>query len=119
MSSRPLRPCAHPGCTELIRDSRYCPIHRTVARAIDNNRPASQDRGYDTRWVQVRTWWRKRHPMCADCLNAGVVRRADLVHHIVPIGAGGARYDHANLVSLCVLCHARRHRSLGEGGSKD
>lgn len=117
MSSRPLRPCAHPGCKELIRDGRYCPTHQP-APAADNNRPASQARGYDTRWVQVRTWWRKRHPMCDDCLSAGVVRRADLVHHIVPIGAGGERYDHANLVSLCGPCHAKRHRGLGEGDSK-
>lgn len=112
MSTRPQKPCRHPGCLALVRDSAYCPAH-APSPAQDQNRPASQERGYDARWVQIRTWWRKRHPLCADCLDAGRVTRADLVHHIVPISAGGSRHDLNNLVSLCTRCHARRHSSMG------
>jgi 5-methylcytosine-specific restriction endonuclease McrA len=70
-------------------------------RAADRMRPSSRQRGYDADWERYRADHLRRHPWCGICGQKAVE-----VHHIVPIGAGGARLDDANLQSLC-----RRHHS--------
>jgi 5-methylcytosine-specific restriction endonuclease McrA len=47
-------------------------------------------------------------------LKRGHLSKAEIVHHIQPIESGGEVLAMDNLVSLCRVCHGKRHR--GEGG---
>ena len=59
---------------------------------------------YDTAdWKRIAALQLARQPLCQAC--PGIVA-ATLVDHIVPITAGGAERDPANLQSLCRCCHA-------------
>ena len=60
--------------------------------------------GYSGWWATIRLRQLTQYPMCNRC---GVV--ATVVHHIVPIEAGGARFDYSNLESLCEPCHRLHH----------
>jgi len=42
----------------------------------------------------------------------GLVKQADMVHHIVAIADGGDRLAYSNLLSLCWACHGK----VGPGG---
>lgn len=73
------------------------------------------------RWHTVRAAVIARdRGLCRDCADAGLIRAATEVHHIVPVetaGASAARMqqlalDQTNLVSLCHACHQQRHREL-------
>jgi 5-methylcytosine-specific restriction protein A len=59
---------------------------------------------YDTaNWKRIAAWQFRRQPLCEACAD---VVAATLVDHIIPIKAGGAMRDAANLQSLCRECHA-------------
>lgn len=61
---------------------------------------------YDTaNWKAIAALQLRRQPLCQSC--DGVVQ-ATLVDHIIPIKAGGAERDPANLQSLCRECHAAK-----------
>lgn len=55
-------------------------------------------------WTTIRQRQLTQFPLCARC---GLV--ATVVHHIVPIEAGGHRFDYSNLESLCEPCHRLHH----------
>lgn len=59
-------------------------------------------------WKRARDAKLRRDPLCQACLYVGVQREADHVDHAVPIAAGGALLDDAQLVSLCLPCHSRK-----------
>jgi 5-methylcytosine-specific restriction protein A len=69
-------------------------------------RGTANERGYDADWQRLRLAVLSREPFCRRCAAEGRTTGATLVDHIVPIRAGGARLDDANLQPLCVLCHA-------------
>lgn len=43
------------------------------------------------------------------CQHCGQYGGTLHTHHITPVAEGGAKYDHDNLVTLCVDCHKRVH----------
>ena len=55
------------------------------------------------RWHRVRKIQLALHPLCAICRK----RAATQVDHIVPLEAGGEKYDQDNLRSVCAGCHSR------------
>lgn len=68
------------------------------------------------KWKPIRDAYIASHPLCEDCLAAGVTTVAEDVHHIrsfmeVPEGwqRDALAYDWENLVSLCRACHRKRH----------
>lgn len=69
-------------------------------------------------WVKVRQWVMSRdHGLCQHCLQgrhgSKRMRRAVLVHHIVPLMEAPERgLDENNLVSLCSQCHEREHARM-------
>lgn len=69
-------------------------------------RPPAHKRGYDSRWYRVRRSYIIKHPLCEKCSLLGRTVMAAIVDHIVPLSAGGPKYDHSNLQSLCRSCHA-------------
>lgn len=86
--------------------------HRVAAprRRDDTHRPNAAARGYCDRrhraWraaVLTRDAW-----TCRQCGRVCAGHREAHADHIVPIAAGGDRYDIANGQTLCAACHARK-----------
>ncbi len=110
MPQKPLKPCAYPGCPELIREGRYCPKHKTIAGREYNStvRRPDHSKVYGYRWQQIRDQYLSKHPLCERCQAAGRLVPADLVHHKVPTELGGG-HEESNLMSLCNSCHNKIH----------
>jgi 5-methylcytosine-specific restriction protein A len=124
MPSAMLRPCAEPGCAELVAATR-CAQH---ARAQDGRRGSPQARGYDNAWKRLvqlfkaRLVHREIAPVCgarlpgapvtADsrCAADGRLNATRLhVDHIVPHKGDRQRFrDLLNLQLLCVSCHSAK-----------
>lgn len=119
MGDKPLRPCKHPGCTQLVRDG-YCTAH--------------QPRRVDSRTDEAKRWhrlydqdiWRKvlrplqlaEEPYCRECAKHGVTTRATEVDHIVPHKGDKTLFlDRANHQSLCHICHSRKTAAENGGFS--
>jgi 5-methylcytosine-specific restriction endonuclease McrA len=72
-------------------------------------RGSPRDRGYDARWDRLSIEFRRRHPFCIFCEQAGRDTLTDLVDHIVPVvDRPDLRYDWENLCSLCKRCHGKK-----------
>lgn len=56
--------------------------------------------------AHIRDEYIKQHPYCEYC---GKPVKADHVHHIIPLIAGGDNRS-SNLISLCVECHGKVHK---------
>src|SRR5690606_14184446 len=133
---RPKRPCATPGCPELVQPPKvYCPDHewtdeqrreyrRRVDRDYDRSRRDRRAREFykSKEWERVRRIVLTRDEyLCQRCLEARRVRLATTVDHIVPISEDwGRRLDLDNLRALCDACHnavrSEQRRASGTGG---
>lgn len=111
MPRKPKKPCAYPGCPELVQSGR-CENHskeykKQKWKEADKNRPPSSQRGYDSRWRKVRRMKLARQPLCEECQKHARVKQAEEVHHTVPLAQGGSnRFE--NLESLCRTCHNQK-----------
>jgi len=104
-----MTPCTYPGCPRAAQHKGRCAEHRHLDR-----RPHSDDRGYDRTWRRLRQRVIAEQPLCVRCLERGIVRPADLVHHIVPISVDPTlRLAPRNLQPLCRDCHGEVHRRGG------
>ena len=120
MPRQPLRPCAKPGCPELVRPpERYCERHRWT----EGERKRERHRVYDeqlrderaTSFYRSRAWKAVRlqvlvrdNYLCQECLRENRITRATTVHHIVPLAEDWERrLDPDNLESVCSSCHNR------------
>ena len=118
MAMRSVRPCAHPGCRELVRTG-YCDKHRPK----DRNRRSAEAADWHT-WYTLPIWVNDLRPMqllnepfCRECSRRAArenlphlarVRATD-VDHIVPHRGIWSRFiDRTNLQSLCHSCHSRK-----------
>src|ERR1022692_4714026 len=100
MPAAPKRPCAFPGCGELVTHGR-CTAHTQK----QERRGGSTERGYDYVWQQFRDWFIRRHPLCADC---GIVATSD-VHHVKKVrDYPELKRVEGNCLGLCHQCHAVR-----------
>lgn len=68
-------------------------------------------KGSDRRWRKLRARKLADEPRCEPCLVKGLVTVATEVHHVLPISEGGAKYDYANLQSVCSDCQDEAHGS--------
>lgn len=103
MPGKPLKVCTYPGCTELTTNRR-CERHSQVHRKeVDSRRGTPDERGYGTRWRQLRLGaLRRDFYLCRICGN-----KATDVDHIIPRARGG-KDELSNLQSLCHPCHSRK-----------
>lgn len=129
---KPKKKCNHAGCNNLVSfDVSYCTKHEQV-----NRKQKYQDRFsksneefqkfYKTkRWERTSKQFRLKNPICVECLANGIVRKADVVDHIVELKDDWSkRLDWDNLQSLCHEHHniktakARQNRAtMRKGGS--
>jgi 5-methylcytosine-specific restriction protein A len=105
MPNKPLHFCRHPGCNRLT-DKRLCDIHQAEEdKRYDEQRGSAAERGYDHHWKRFRLRYLAKHPLCVRCEEQGRLTPATLIHHVVPLKDGGAKYDESNLMALCNSCH--------------
>ena len=83
--------------------------HNRIERAKIYNNP---------RWVSVRDWKIINSPLCEECLKFDKVSVAEDIHHIVSfmstddeIRRTQLAYDYDNLMSLCKVCHQKKHNA--------
>ena len=118
MPQRAGKPCAAPGCANLVQSGAYCTEHR-LAMLREDLRPTAHERGYGADWQRLRLAHLRREPLCRDPfqLHPEQLIPATDVDHIVPRSAGGTDEDR-NLQSLCHECHSHKTalQSSGWGG---
>jgi 5-methylcytosine-specific restriction endonuclease McrA len=75
---------------------------------------------YDTTWKRLSRLFRDQHPLCALCLEKGIVQAAEAVDHIIPIAVRpDLRLDTTNLRALCFVCHNRCTRNYQQTGRNE
>lgn len=107
MPRKPLKPCAHPTCTELV-EGRFCKKHQKESnRNYEKyHRDPETAKRYGRKWRKIRNQFIKEHPLCQQCLKENRLKTAEEVHHILPLKRGGS-HDEKNLMALCKSCHSR------------
>ena|SRR5690625_2217462 len=108
---RPKRPCARPGCPELV-DRGYCErCERRRRQTQDRGRLSAARRGYDRRHRRWRKMILARDPVCVDPYGVhaerGELVAATVADHIVPLARGGG-WEMSNGQGLCAGCHNRK-----------
>lgn len=107
MPIKPKRPCAYPGCPELVH-GQYCVLHQKEMNKqyeLFRRNPETAKR-YGRSWRKIRNKFIQEHPLCQHCLEENRVKIAEEVHHILPLSRGGS-HDEKNLMALCKSCHSR------------
>lgn len=108
MAMKPLRPCRHPGCRQLTRET-YCPQHKP--RKAQRRESAEWHWMYATKdWTEVlRPGQLLSEPFCRECARRGLRVKATRVDHVKPHRGDWAVFsDPENLQSLCESCHNRK-----------
>lgn len=101
------KPCAHPGCPELVSGQTYCDKHRREKQQVqDRYRGSAHQRGYDARWRRERVLFLQHNPLCVECKRQGRLKPATVVDHVVDHkGNMELFWDVNNWQSLCKRCH--------------
>jgi hypothetical protein len=125
-----LRPCAGPGCANLVKTrGELC---KSCARKRDGQRGSASSRGYGVRWRSFLGWWRNQivtlggvvvcgatmpgGPVTTDseCRRRGVLNDKSLhFDHEPPLSDAertnpNAVCDARRIQALCASCHARK-----------
>jgi 5-methylcytosine-specific restriction enzyme A len=122
MPRKPMRPCAEIGCGNLTEKT-YCKIHQKILE--ENRRKSTQiynrygrdsviDAFYKSKeWKQMRALaFERDNGLCQRCLKKGILKVANVVHHIVEIKDDWSlRLVLENLESLCHSCHNAHHKT--------
>lgn len=121
MALKPLRPCAHPGCCAVTRET-WCPKHKPQRKDRRSAESADWQRWYKLPIFakRLRPQQLLREPFCRECAKFGLRIPATDVDHIVPHRGDWALFtDPENLQSLCHSCHSRKTaREVLAGGKK-
>lgn len=108
MPYSPRRPCAQPGCPQLVSGSSYCTAHQRARRAARGETPRGNrhERGYTNTWAKASKVFLAQNPLCRRCAEQGIVRSAQVTDHISPHKGDTALFwDERNWQSLCKPCH--------------
>jgi 5-methylcytosine-specific restriction protein A len=104
-----MKPCLHPGCNKLTRETR-CEEHKQlVQRLADKKRETASERGYNSKWQKARKTFLQKNPLCAECDKSNRVTAATVVDHIKPHkGDQKLFWNKSNWQPLCKRCHDRK-----------
>jgi 5-methylcytosine-specific restriction enzyme A len=114
MPNSTLKPCAYPGCSNLVKRG-YCDQHTAP---IQFNRDPERQALYGTRlWKRIRERQLAREPWCAECLKAGRYTPATDVDHIEAHKGNKEMFFRGPFQSLCHVCHTKKtNAEMGRGG---
>jgi len=108
MPSKAIHLCNKPGCQSLTRE-RYCVSHHQEYHRYNEERTDKElvRFYYSKEWQRVRELVLQRdNYLCVRCRQAGIIKPAEMVHHIVPLKIDYTkRLEIDNLESLCEACH--------------
>lgn len=100
------KPCAHAGCPTLVFDGGgWCEKHRRASWSQKRDTPVKRVTG--RRLQRMRAELFRDKPLCAKCLEQGLITPATERDHIVPLFEGGTD-DRDNIQALCADCHAAK-----------
>ena len=107
MPFKPNKPCAHPGCPDLVPyGARYCARHNGLHPEAARS---AASRGYGSKWQRASREYLAKHPLCVMCLDEGRARTATVVDHIKPHRGNPALFwDPSNWQPLCKEHHDRK-----------
>ena len=91
-------------CRKIKNISCICPEKKPFENISKDNYPFYNS----TQWRKVSKGYRKRHPLCKHCEEAGRVTPSAVVDHIKPIDKGGDKWNSSNLQALCHKCHNKK-----------
>lgn len=104
-----MRPCARPGCPNIVAAGRCEGCHRERGRQLDDRRESSYARGYNSKWRKARIYFLSARPTCDHCALDGRATAAREVDHIIPHrGDVVLFWDQSNWQPLCSSCHGRK-----------
>lgn len=115
------KPCAHPGCSVLVRDgSSRCPSHKSPKKPTGFSRQLTKtERGYGYAWQKLREVVLQRDSgLCQMCRAKGLLRVGNICDHKTPKAEGGTD-DLDNLQIVCKPCHTLKtaaESARGGGG---
>jgi len=106
LPTRLKRPCSHHGCPNLTAE-RFCEQHKKQEQQRqDRYRGTANERGYGVRWQRARLIYLREHPLCAICMEQGLITAGEVVDHIIPHkGDYELFWDETNWQTLCKRCH--------------
>jgi len=103
--------CQAQGCAKA-GSGKYCAEHAEIRRLERQERVealgSAHSRGYDSTHRKWRELVLHRDPLCRIARLCDGTARSTEADHIVPIRAGGARFDLANGQGCCKPCHASK-----------
>ena len=116
--SRPLHPCAHPGCPELVGNTARCPAHTKDYWHARSERPEIKEdkKFYDSAaWRKFRLMILRKEPWCRECRRNGMWTPALVVDHVVRLRLGGSKLSESNVQPLCRECDQSRRARQSHG----
>jgi 5-methylcytosine-specific restriction protein A len=118
MPSRSKRPCASPGCPNLVT-SGYCEKHKR--NDYEYRRGSASQRGYNSRWAKYSKWFLKQpgNHLCVLRLDDKCGYASECVDHIQPPNGPDDElfWLTSNHQPACIHCNSvKGHRTMkGEG----
>ena len=107
------------------------PVHRPMGalsdaqraaakKAFDKKRGTAAQRGYDSKWIELRNIVRAEEPLCRQCLAEGRITATQEIDHIIPHKGNRALFiARDNLQGLCKRHHsAKTAREDGGFGNR-
>lgn len=99
-------------------------LHQTAKERHQANKKRYQKRMYgskeskaqqfyrSTAWKKLSRRMMEKNPVCVECLKQGIIKKADVIDHIVPIRQDWSRrLDESNLQSLCYRHHNQKTKA--------
>jgi 5-methylcytosine-specific restriction endonuclease McrA len=75
---------------------------------------------YNSRkWRLNRGRYIKKNPLCVICQASGIVKKGDVVDHIITINDGGEKYKWVNLQTMCHSHHNQKSGRESQAAQKD
>ena len=72
------------------------------------NRPRSREEYHSARWTRESKVFREKHPLCAICLEKGLLVPSEVVDHIIPVAVCSDFWDKTNWQALCRKCNIEK-----------
>ena len=112
--------CNHAGCKVLVDyRQRYCEKHKPATKQTEADRYENRKRiggkyfkFYHSReWKKASQLYKLNNPCCEDCLDEGVIRKADVTDHVIELRDDWSkRLDETNYRSRCHYHHNLKTR---------
>jgi 5-methylcytosine-specific restriction protein A len=94
------------GCGRVVQGA--CDVCSKQRKASTEDYRASSGERYGTRWTELSARYRRKHPLCEECLRQGRTEAAIEVHHKIKVSERpDLVYAWDNLMSVCRACHVK------------